>query len=29
MAFGKATIRQLKIHEHSLNTATCSVEGDG
>ena len=27
--FGKATIRQLKIHEYSFNTAGCSVEGVG
>jgi len=27
LAFGKATIRQLKIPEHSFNTAGCSVEG--
>jgi len=29
LAFGKATIRQLKIHEHSFNIAGCSVEGVG
>jgi hypothetical protein len=29
LALGKATIKQLEIHEHSFNTAGCSVEGVG
>jgi len=27
LAFGKATIRQLEIHEHSFSTTGCTVEG--
>jgi hypothetical protein len=29
LAFEKANIRQLKMHEHSFNTTGCSVDGVG